>query len=83
MVFKKRATYRAFSMTVFFKTKIKKSLSSCCFFFIFSYYKRWNQPSAIKVQLNKKKVEIKTIIDDIRQLIETYGSNHDENLMNT
>ena len=31
----------------------------------------------------QKKIEIKTIIDDIRQLIETYGSNHDEKIMNT
>ena len=31
----------------------------------------------------QKKLEIKTIIDDIRQLIETYGSNHDEKIMNT
>ena len=31
----------------------------------------------------QKKLEIKTIIDDIRQLIGTYGSNHDEKTMNT
>ena len=31
----------------------------------------------------QKKIEIKTIIDDIRQLIETYGFNHDEKTMNT
>ena len=34
------------------------------------------------VILNKKS-EIKTTIDDIRQLIETYGSNHDEKTVNT
>ena len=32
--------------------------------------------------VKKRKLEIKTIIDDIRQLIETYGSNHDEKIMN-
>ena len=37
----------------------------------------------MQVQPNKKKLEIKTIIDDIRQVIETYGCNHDEKTMNT
>ena len=36
-----------------------------------------------KSALMQKKLEIKTIIDGIRQLIETYGSNHDEKTMNT
>ena len=37
------------------------------------------------MQLNtkQKKLEIKTIIDDIRKLIEAYGSNHDEKTINT
>ena len=87
MFLKKSATYRVFSRTVSFKTKLKKNVYPVFVFFIFPYFKRWNQPSAIKVQLNNnnnnKKIEIKTIIDDIRQLIETYGSNHDEKTMNT
>ena len=36
-----------------------------------------------KNAIKHKKSEIKTIIDDIRKLIETCGSNHDEKTMNT
>ena len=34
-------------------------------------------------KIQSEKCEIKAIIDDIRKLIETYGSNHDEKIMST
>ena len=36
-----------------------------------------------KSAAKQKKLEVKTIIDDLRKLIETYGCNHDEKTMNT
>ena len=69
MVFKKVQHIESF-----LRQKLKKTYP--IHFFIFPYYKRCNQPSAIKVQLNNNNnkyiyiyIEIKTIIDDIRQLI--------------
>ena len=34
-------------------------------------------------KIQSEKCEIKAIIDDIRKLIATYGSNHDEKIMST
>ena len=36
-----------------------------------------------KNKIKQKKLEIKTIIDDFRELIEIYGSNYDEKTVNT
>ena len=36
-----------------------------------------------KMATKQKKLEFKTIIDDIRQLSETYGTNQDKKIMNT
>ena len=63
--------------------KISKNLIQIFFYFLLFLFQRWNQPSLIKMQFYKKKEEIKTIIDDFREIIEVCGSNYSEKTVNT